>query len=112
MFSRLGPIDVQCDAPSYPIVQACRRVGIETPEDVRWCRLSHFLSQSPGWKGLFHVETWKTLLGGQRSVEKTCSCGGHLPGLDRVTFTLRSGSEISYLIGQCRACRSVFWEDA
>jgi hypothetical protein len=111
MFSRLGPIDVHCDAPSYRIVQACRRVGIESPEDVRWCRVSHFLSQVPGWKGLFHTDTWKKLLGRGGPEERTCSCGHKLPNLDRITFTFSSGGEVTYLIGQCGGCRTIFWED-
>lgn len=111
MSSQLGPIEVHCDAPAYPVVRACRRIGIRTPEDARWCRLSHFLTEAGGWKGLFHPLTWKKLLGRDPD-EKTCSCGARLPILEKVTFTFTTGREESYLLGQCGHCRTVFWEES
>jgi hypothetical protein len=112
MSSQLGPIDVQCDAPPYPVVRACRRVGIHKPEDVRWYRLSHFLYQAVGWKGLFHPLTWKKLLGRAPADEKCCSCGAKLPMLERVTFTFTTGREETFLMGQCERCATVFWEES
>src|SRR5262245_35070908 len=82
MASQLGPIEVQCDAPSYPVVRACRRVGIESPEDVRWCRMSQFLAQASRWKGLFHPWTWSKLLGRHDGDEKCCTCSEKLPALE------------------------------
>lgn len=111
-FSKLGPLEFQCDAPSYKVVQACRRIGFYAPEDVRWCKLSEFSHASPGWKGLFHSETWKRLLSGGHPSERTCSCGEHLPSMDRVTFTFTTGHEATYLLGQCCRCRTVFWDEA
>ena len=112
MSSQLGPIEVTCDAPSYPVVRACRRVGIRAPEDVRWWRMSHFLSQAAGWKGLFHAATWKNLLRRPQPDERTCTCGAKLPTAERVTFTFTTGREESYLLGQCARCGTVFWEEA
>ncbi len=112
MSSQLGPIEVYCDAPPYPVVRACRRVGIRAPEDVRWCRLSHFLSQVAGWKGLFHPFTWKKILGHAEGEDRACTCGDHLPVLEKVTFTFTTGREESYLIGQCGRCATVFWEES
>ena len=37
MSSELGLLEVECDAPPYPIVRACRKLGLIAPEDVRWC---------------------------------------------------------------------------
>ena len=34
MSSRLGPLQIECDAPPYMIVSACRKIGFESPEDV------------------------------------------------------------------------------
>jgi hypothetical protein len=110
-FSRMGAFEINCDAPSYKVVQACRRIGFENPEDVRWCRRSEFVHHAEGWRGLFHSETWKRLLGGPRSQHQCCSCGHKLPSLDRVTFTFTTGHEASYLLGQCGGCRTVFWDD-
>jgi hypothetical protein len=111
MSSQLGPIDVYCDAPAYPVVRACRRIGILAPEDVRWCRITHFLSRSEGWKGLFHPGTWRKLLGQGPDQEKSCSCGAKLPALERVTFTFTTGREETYQLGQCIRCGTVFWEE-
>ncbi len=105
MANRLGPIEITCDAPPYYIVRGCHRVGIEAPEDVRWCRMSHFLNTSSG--GI-----WKALLGLHHSGEKTCSCKRNLPLLERCTFTLASGKQVSYYLGQCQGCHTVYWEEA
>jgi hypothetical protein len=112
MASQLGPIDVMCDAPSYPVVRACRRVGVHRPEDVRWCRISHFLAQTAGWVGLLNPLTWSKLFGhGQAADAKTCNCGEKLPVLERVTFTFSTGREEAYLLGQCPRCGTVYWEE-
>jgi hypothetical protein len=100
-----------CDAPGYSVVRACRRVGIDNPEDVRWCRMSHFLREGASWMGLFHPFTWKKLLGRDEGEEKGCSCGERLPALERVTFTFTTGREETYLMGQCTRCGTVFWEE-
>ena len=108
---QLGPIDLECDAPLYPIVRACRNIGIHAPEDVRWCRLSHFLSRAAGFMGLLHVLGWNKLVGrAAEENEAACSCGEKLPLLERVTFTFATGREESYLLAQCARCRTVFWE--
>jgi hypothetical protein len=112
MSSKLGPIEVQCDAPSYAVVRACHRIGLSAPEDVRWCRVRHFLDAATGWSGLFHALTWKKLLSRSETGEKSCNCGGTLPILERVTFTFNTGREESYLMGQCARCRTIFWEEA
>jgi len=112
MSNQLGPIDVSCDSPAYPVVRACRRIGILAPEDVRWCRISHFLSQTEGWMGLFHPVTWRKLLGQMPGDQKACTCGAKLPEFERVTFTFTTGREESYHLGQCPRCGTVFWDEA
>jgi hypothetical protein len=111
MSSQLGPLDVQCDAPTYAVVRACRNVGIRDPEDVRWCHTGHFFNEvaERGMLGPFHFLAWQSLLG--RS-EKTCSCHTRLPLLERFTFTFSSGREETYMLGQCACCGTVFWEEA
>jgi hypothetical protein len=109
---QLGPLDVECDAPAYAIVHACQNVGIRTPEDVRWCRMSHFLARSEGWKGLFQFLNWESLMGRVQNGEMHCSCGAGLPILETVTFTFTSGRDESLLLGQCARCGTVFWEEA
>jgi len=110
MSNQLGPIDVTCDAPAYSVVRACRCLGISAPEDVRWCQLSHFLSQPDAATGLFHFLGWENILG-RVPGERTCSCGERLPVLERVAFTFSTGREETYMLGQCRRCGTVFWEE-
>jgi len=111
MFNWSDSVDMHCDAPSYVIVQACRRVGVHCPEDVRWCRMHRFLSEHPTWREVFKRQPWKALLGLGQLEERMCTCGQKLPLLEKCTFTFNTGQEVSYLIGQCRRCRTVFWDD-
>ena len=50
MSSKLGPLEVVCDAPPYCIVRACHLIGLRKPEDVRWLRLGSFLKDRGGAK--------------------------------------------------------------
>lgn len=113
MASKLGPIEVYCDSPSYAIVRGCHQIGIRNPEDVRWLRMSHFLSEEGSWRGFFNLQSWKSFLGKSKPDDrKTCTCGDHLPVLEKYIFTFLTGKEESYLLGQCPRCRTVYWEDA
>ena len=112
MFNHLYPIEIDCDAPPYPFVQACLMIGLQSPEDVRWCRLRH-LHQLPNQRlELFKIQTWKSLLGMSEPNHSTCTCRAPLPKLERYTFTCLSGREVDYFIGQCAKCRAIFWEEA
>jgi hypothetical protein len=108
----LGPIDVYCDAPPYPIIQACNRIGLHRPEDVRWCRMSHLMSKHDGRGESIGHHGWRVLLGTGKSGPMGCDCGQPLPGLEKCTFTFITGREVSYMMGQCTRCHAVFWEDA
>lgn len=111
--SDLGPLEVLCDAPPYSIIQACRRVGVQDPEDVRWLRVSH-LEQQDGdpQRETLNPLAWKSLLGMSKWMKLNCTCGQRLPTLEKCTFTFITGKELSYHIGQCRRCRTVYWEEA
>jgi hypothetical protein len=107
-----GPCDwleIDCDAPAYPIVQACRRIGVRNPEDVRWRRMN--LDRPGGWQEFFRLRSWKKWLGGSGPENPRCSCGQDLPEPIRCTFTYVDGREEDYVIGQCRRCRTVFWDE-
>jgi hypothetical protein len=88
MSEELGPIDIVCDAPPYPVVRACQRLGFRDPQDVRWCRANHF------------------------AAPRSCACGQTLPPLESYTFTFVTGNQASYLLAQCRRCQSIYWEKA
>jgi hypothetical protein len=111
MAGQLGPIEINCDAPPYPIVQACHDLGIQTPEDVRWCRLSCFLRGSYGRRQILNLDAWKAFLGTAAPREAICSCGQKLPPLEKYTFTFLDGDQSHYQIGQCGRCRTVFWDE-
>jgi hypothetical protein len=102
-------LDSTCDAPPYAIVQACRRIGVRKPEDVRWCRLHQ---GRHGWTPeFFRLRFWTKWLTNARSGIARCSCGKDVPEPVRCTFTFNTGREVDYLIGQCRRCQTVFWDE-
>ena len=104
MSGRLGPIEICCDAPPYAIVQACRRIGLQRPEDVRWLRMSEPRSHKGApWK--LQTFLWRT------DNRLCCPCGERLPELALVMFTFNTGEEASYFLGQCARCHTVFWDE-
>jgi hypothetical protein len=111
MSNRLGPIEIQCDAPPYGIVRACRRLGVRAPEDVRWFRVGQVPVRPLRWTEVLR-QPWKLFLGGTTQPDAgSCPCGADLPRLERCTFTLASGKTKAYRIGQCRRCQTIFWEE-
>jgi hypothetical protein len=112
MNSRLGPVEIECDAPPYAVVQACAYLGFHRPLDVRWRHARELTAGGrPGDQGLGR-RLWKALLGRGRGRRLACACGQGLSPLGRYEFTLRWGTEVEYLLGQCPRCATMFWEDA
>jgi hypothetical protein len=112
MANQLGPLDISCDAPPYSVVTACRRVGFEDPEDVRWCRLNQIMdTPSDEWE-MLKRHPWRLLIRMASPDVKSCRCGQRMPTFDRYTFTYLTGHESSYLLGQCARCKTVYWEEA
>lgn len=99
MAKDLGPIEILCDAPPYPVVKACAGLGFREPQDVRWARLDRRRLRRPA--GLF---PWL------RPAAPRCACGQPLPALESYTFTFVSGSQARYHLGQCRRCRTIYWD--
>jgi len=107
---QLGPIEMVCDAPPYYVVRACHLIGFEAPEDVGWRRLDHH-ERPTGWRGL--LLTWQRWLGLRDGEEqRSCACRAPLPELDTFTFTFVMQRSLTYRLGQCLRCRTVFWEEA
>jgi hypothetical protein len=104
MSNQLGPIEMTCDSPPYFIVQACTRIGLQSPADVRWSRAKNWPETQGGWRLLL------ALPGGTPT--QSCHCGQKMPHLEAYTFTLVTGKEISYLLGQCSRCHTIYWNDA
>jgi hypothetical protein len=111
MFSGLGPIEIGCDAPPYPVVKACKEVGFESPLDVRWCRLSHFLRGCGKGDGAPGLATLRCHIGKSQLKKQTCTCATPLPPLGRYRVMFLSGKVADYYMGQCRRCQTIFWEE-
>lgn len=112
MSSRLGLLELECDAPPYAIVRACRKVGLERPEDVRWCRKSRHAKRNHGWITFLASPIWGRLLGRADEADEphACNCGQNLPELESYAFTFQTGEQIEYEIGQCPRCHTIYWE--
>jgi hypothetical protein len=106
MSSQLWPIEINCDAPSYLVVQACERLRFLSPLDVRWCRMSNFLHESNA-----SLRLWNFLFTKNQLERRTCTCGELLPVLEGYAFTFACGKVLNYGLGQCPKCRTVFWEE-
>jgi hypothetical protein len=104
MSMQLGPMEICCDAPPYNIVQACTQLGFHNPEDVRWSRTGR-----QGGFGQLALEAIR-VAGGRGTTQ--CVCGQRMPLLQRYLFLLLNGKELTYLLGQCERCRTIFWEGA
>lgn len=110
MSARLGPVEIECDAPPYAVVQACGCLGFRRPLDVRWRHARELTTcRPPGARGLGR-RLWSALLGRGRG--PACGCGQALGPLGRFEFTLRWGTEVEYLLGQCPRCATMFWKEA
>ncbi len=110
MSKQLGPIEVCCDAPPYWVVRACRDLGVRTPEDVRWLRLSPFVrrNRAAGHNVVSFVV--RLFRGPAPRLGDGCTCGARLPELN-VSLVVVDGVEPNgYRLGQCPQCRTVFWE--
>jgi len=109
MSSHLGPLEVECDAPPYAIVRACRKLGMHSPEDVRWCRKVHRSRRPHSWLR-FLCPLWGRLLGRDETETPSCVCGQPLPLLENYSFTFLSGQRVEYEMGQCPHCYTIYWE--
>ncbi len=112
VFDRQGPAEFSCDAPPYRVVEACARLGFQTPLDVRWCRLSEFLNRQRAQSSALGGHLWALLFGSAHDRLLTCPCGNTLPILEKYTFTFVSHRVAEYRLGQCPKCRIIFWEQA
>jgi hypothetical protein len=110
MSNQLGPIEICCDAPPHSIVQACESLGFQSPMDVRWCQLGHFLTRQGEPQGHVGLPFWNWFVPRSEPKKNACSCGEPLPILEWYTFTFVSGQLLFFRLGQCQRCRTIFWE--
>jgi len=112
MFGRFTNFEILCDAPAYGIVRAYEESGFDSPLDVRWCRMSHFLNGDGRRTSVFADGLWQWLFAKHRTLRQTCTCGLALPDLKKYEFSFFSEKVGEYLLGQCRRCKTVFWDEA
>jgi len=112
MYSRFDQPEIWCDAPPYAVVRACKGCGFHAPLDVRWCRLSRFVNAEEQRECYFGTRFCRWLFSKRKPKVTTCTCGQPLPDLKKYGFTFLSNKVGDYLLGQCRRCRTVFWDEA
>jgi hypothetical protein len=105
------PIDIQCDAPPLYIVRGCEKLGLRTPQDVRWCHASHLPLNLAPQAARASATGWKALLGMSEPQPTMCTCHQPLPALEKYTFMLRSGGRVHYFLVQCGHCRTIYWRE-
>jgi len=107
MPARGEPLDLNCDAPPYRVVQACRAIGLKSPEDVRWLEAGGLLARRGERVGspVYHYWNERRAFNAAGS----CSCGGELPFLEGYLFVLSSGAELLIAFGQCGRCNTIYW---
>jgi hypothetical protein len=110
MANELGAIEIDCDAPDYAVVRASRALGFRDPLDVRWCRLGHLPAEPRGVWAVLSPRKWTQFFGLSRPRGRACRCGRELPALEWYCFRGPDGRTVEYLLGQCRRCRTMFWE--
>jgi hypothetical protein len=110
-FDGFGTLKIECDAPGYAIVRACRKLGFKTPEDVRWCRVSRARPAPPKKRGGLLAQAFRAIFRKTASRRAGCICRCQSPELDKYTYTLASGGEKHLFLGQCRQCLTIFWKE-
>jgi hypothetical protein len=110
MSNRLGPIEIICDAPPYPIVQACVMLEFERPLDVAWRHADrHAAPAEP--EDNPDLPFWNWSGSHTRSRKACCDCGASLPALERYAFQYLSGKTAYFYLGQCSCCQTIFWRE-
>jgi hypothetical protein len=105
----LGPLDVVCDAPPYGVVRACRALGFDAPEDVRWCETGHFLRERSHDHAALQAVDWNVLVERLGPRRLACACGRSLPQLAGYRFAGPGDASGLYHLGQCPRCKRVYW---
>jgi hypothetical protein len=109
MIMQLEPLPY--DLPPAPIVEACERIGFLRSQDVGWSKVSKLLSKRSGWFDHLVTRFMANRPSPSRCREIVCSCGEHFVLLLKYRFTLDTGEQIDYRIGQCERCQTIHWDN-
>lgn len=108
---QIRPLRIVCDAPPYEVVKAGERIGLRSPEDVRWHRQSAASSKT-GRRKTLAGRLWHLLFAfGLPEIEEKCGCGGTLSERRSIRLRTLAGSEIRYALAQCGRCRTIVWDE-
>jgi hypothetical protein len=110
-FNSSDVIRIDCDAPPYPIVQMCRRLGFRKPEDVRWFHVRPVSRTQRPRAGLFSLRRWMSWIRPTAPDQKSCRCGTPVPAMACCTFVMLSGQEVSLMLTQCSHCHTIHWRE-
>jgi hypothetical protein len=110
-FDGFGTLEVECDAPPYPIVLACRTLGFQAPEDVRWCSESNAHPAPLKKRDGLVAQAFQAIFRWTAPRRAGCICCCQLPELEKYKFIWASGEEKHLLLGQCRQCLTIFWKE-
>jgi hypothetical protein len=105
MESNLGPLLIECDAPPFEVVAASMAAGFWAPADVCWRRAERRRPAPRGW--LPWLRSWLPISGGRSC--RACAAGH--PELKLCVFE-RQGELLSYSMGQCPRCLTMYWQHA
>jgi hypothetical protein len=104
----LDRLEILGEAPPFPLVRACQRLGFRSPLEVRWWRVSHSLAG----RGHTPVTNSGPEVSATGRPDRTgCTCGEPIPGLDQYAITFAFEKVADYLLGQCCRCGTIFWEE-
>ena len=101
------------DLPPAPIVEACERIGFLGSKDVGWSKVSTLHSSRSGWftRLANRVAASRQYPGAAKCPEIECTCGEHYVLLLKYRFTLDTGAQLDYRIGQCERCGTIHWDN-
>jgi hypothetical protein len=102
---------LEWDCPPPPVMEGCERIGIIAASAGGWSRVSEVGTLRSGWLG--HLATRFSSNRGHagKRREAACTCGEHIVLLVKYRFTLDTGEQLDYWIGQCERCQTILWDD-
>jgi hypothetical protein len=112
MFSWLKSREIEDETPPYLVMEACGALCFQTPLEVRWHRVSRFRNRHRLNKKRLRIRLLDLFFRLGSPMEINCPCGQPLPNLEAFTLKVLFEPEIQYLLGQCRQCRTIYWEVA
>jgi hypothetical protein len=110
MIMQLHPVTVHRDAPPEPLVEGCEQLGMVQSPSVRWSRVNRSESQRRRWLAPVAARLGLTGEAVSKPKQVACDCGQQMIWLLKYRFTLDTGEQLDYRIGQCERCQTIHWD--